>query len=265
MTTQHAAKPAVAPPDASRRAAPRPIHVAAPPGVRVGRDGTWRLWTTPGLDVADVRRVLPLLPTPPGRHYLRRDIAGAPAFVKVYNRRAKHGVLRRLRPGRSVNEARGYLAFARAGLETPRVLFWGEERALGLWRRGVICTEFIDSPTVAESFARDRDESLLLAAADALGRIHRAGLAHGDPRTRNFLATSAGALPFDLCSWGPLTRRAREWDLVQFLGSAAALGADESLVRRMLGACARESGRAGDDAVAILSRAGDYARREGEP
>lgn len=227
----------------------------------VSADG-WRLWLAPGADAAQVAPAIAALPEGPGRRHLVRDLAGVRAMVKVYNRRAKHGLLRRLRPGRSVSEAAGYMAFARAGIATPRLLLWGEHRRLGLLERGLIATEMIDAPTIADAGGAPE---LLRATSAALAHIHQAGLAHGDPRTRNFLATAPTPTPFDLCSWSTLTPRAHEWDLVQFLGSALALTGDDSSPAALLDAYTAAGGPAPKCPSDIITRADAYARREGAP
>lgn len=187
----------------------------------------------------------------PGRHYLIRTIGGRRASVKVYNRRAGHGLLRRMRPGRSILEAAGYFAFAQAGLPTARLLVWAEERRAGLWQRGVIATELVDAPTVAE--AAGAQPELIEDAARLLARIHRAGLAHGDARTRNFLATREGVVAFDLEHWAALGAGLAERDLADLLGSALRVTADEAAVVRALAAYAAGGGAAAlteEDAVA---------------
>jgi hypothetical protein len=169
----------------------------------------------------------------------RRDGSSAPAptgtaFVKVYRPRAKHGLLRRLRPGRAAREGRGYEAFARAGLPAVRLLFWGEERRWALLRVGAVATLQVAAEPVSVAYGSAPREDLLQRTAAALGAIHRAGLAHGDPRTRNFLATMPVPLAIDLPSWSTLSRRSQTQDLVRFLGSALVLsggieGADKLL------------------------------------
>ncbi len=222
--------------------------------------------------------VLNQTPTTADRHYQQAPLpntTGA-AFVKTYNRRPRHTLRRRLKSGRSIHEARGYIAFANKGIPTPTLLFWGERRVMGglLWESGVIGTGLIDAPTVADRYANTPSLELLERTAHALAHIHSVGLAHGDPRTRNFLAPETPAqapapeiIPFDLCSWGALTPRRRQDDLVKLLGSAVALtNGDSEIVTPMIDAyqsACRLDERL--DIGTLRDSAVTYAQREGAP
>ncbi|MDY6837894.1 MAG: lipopolysaccharide kinase InaA family protein [Thermodesulfobacteriota bacterium] len=154
---------------------------------------------------------------------LPSEVGKGEAVVKVYQRRAKHGVLRRLRHGRAAQEWRGYQIFQTMGVPTIRCLFFAEERCFGLLEKGILVTVRAPNPNVAESFLRDQDPALLEATADELGLIHHLGLAHGDPRMSNFLATPPHPLALDLSSWSRLNRRSQTTDLTRLLGSITAL------------------------------------------
>ncbi len=236
------------------------------------------MWLAAGVEEAAAGAALGDLPAGEGRHHLVRVVAGVRAMVKVYNRRGKHGVVRRLRAGRSVREARGYAAFGRAGIRTPRILMWGERRRWWLLHEsGVIVTEMVDAVTVAEAVkAGGGGVEWLEGCARELAVIHGACLAHGDPRTRNFLAVEdegsgraggSGCAPmaFDLCSWGRLTEKSREWDLVQMVGSAMALTGDAGVGEAMVRAYEGAGGSGGGvrDAARVMREAAAYAQREG--
>jgi tRNA A-37 threonylcarbamoyl transferase component Bud32 len=227
------------------------------------RIGPERVWLTSAVTPDMAVAALADLPTDFGRHHVRRCLGEIDAFVKVYNRRQKHGLIRRLRSARSMREAAGYLAFAQAGLAAPDLLLWSELRRFGLLERGVIVTAWVASPTVAEALVSGEDHSLLSVTAAALARIHRAGLAHGDPRTRNFLATPEGPMAFDLCSWGRLTEQSRTWDLTKFLGSSVVLVGDESIAAALLEAYERAAEWRAPEAEALVREAAAYAQREG--
>lgn len=198
-----------------------------------------------------------------GRRYAMVEVPGAArAFIKVYMPRRGHSLLRRMRPSRAIAEGGGYRAFARAGIETPQLLAWGEVRRRGLWMLGFVMTRMLEAPTAAEDFAARGDVLVIEQSAECLARIHGARLAHGDPRLRNFLISGGRAIPFDLCSWGGLTERRRRWDLVQFLGSAMTLvpsSAAETILNHYSARTGWRSPRQG----ALLEEAAEYARREG--
>lgn len=155
-------------------------------------------------------------------------------FVKVYRRRPSHGLLRRLLPGRALHEGRGYVEFSNRGIHTVPLIAWGEERHWGLLERGVVVTRAIEANTVEEEFSNSEDTELLFATAEQLARIHVAGLAHGDPLVRNFLATQPTPTPFDLPSWSRLSRSSQFKDLIRFLGSVAGLTDCLELNRNLL-------------------------------
>ncbi|MEW6080055.1 MAG: lipopolysaccharide core heptose(II) kinase RfaY [Thermodesulfobacteriota bacterium] len=145
------------------------------------------------------------------------------AVIKVYVSRRRGNIPRRLKTSRAAHEGRGYLAFARAGIPVVPLLFWGEKRHLALFEAGAVATLHMAADTVSEAFRKTADDKLLHRAAAALGAIHRAGLVHGDPRTRNFLVDGPRLTVIDLPSWSRFSRRSQRNDLMRFLGSAALL------------------------------------------
>lgn len=155
-------------------------------------------------------------------------------MVKVYIPRPKHGVLRRLRPGRAAREGAGYLAFLERGLLVPKLVLWGESRSCGLFEFGIVVTMRVDAPSIAEAYTLSRQDELLLATAEELARIHQAGLAHGDPYTRNFLATLPRPMPLDLTSWSRLRKASQLKDLTRFAGSIIKLTNDPKQAEAML-------------------------------
>lgn len=208
------------------------IHVA--PGV----DAEWARWVWESRVRAGSERILlvDVRTGSPGEAAARAGarVSEGTAVVKVYRPRRKHGLLRRLRASRAAREGRGYEAFATAGIPAVRLLFWGEERRWALFAVGAVATLRVDAEPVSVAYGRAPDDGLLERTAAALGAIHRAGLAHGDPRTRNFLATTPVPLAIDLPSWSPLGRRSQTQDLVRFLGSAAILTGGIERAKKLL-------------------------------
>lgn len=154
--------------------------------------------------------------------------------VKVYLPKKKRRLLIRLKMGRAWREGHGYLEFQARGIQTVNLLFFGEERRFGLLKRGIVITQRVEAETVAKAYELNPRYELLERTADALARIHLAGLAHGDPRTRNFLATEPQPLTFDLPSWSFLTASNQNRDLVRFFGSAAATLGSEREIQRLI-------------------------------
>lgn len=148
---------------------------------------------------------------------------GGCAFVKVYARRAGHGLVRRLRPGRAEREARGCLAFARARLPVVELLLWGERRARHLLDAGLVATRRVPRPTLADAFLESFDDEILAGGIALLARVHAAGLVHGDARLRNLLATEPAPTICDLAQWADAGRHAAARDLCTYLASASVL------------------------------------------
>jgi tRNA A-37 threonylcarbamoyl transferase component Bud32 len=186
--------------------------------------GRWACWHAPEWKAECLQELLSGIGVVAGREYrLWTAPRGSTAFVKVYNPRPKHSALRRLRHSRAMAEGQGYLAFAEAGIPTPRLLAWGEARKRGFWTQGLVVTEVERSPTVAERFRESQELNVLQRAMQCLVLIHQRGLAHGDARLRNFFIDERRVLAFDLCSWQRLKKTSRRDDLVRFLGSCLTL------------------------------------------
>jgi tRNA A-37 threonylcarbamoyl transferase component Bud32 len=154
---------------------------------------------------------------------LSEENPGGKAVLKVYVSKRRGDLPRRLKRSRAAHEGSGYLVFARAGIPVVPLLFWGEKRRLALFETGAVATLHMPADTVAQAFRKTSDDDLLKRAAAALGAIHRAGLAHGDPRVRNFLADGPLPTVIDLASWSRFSPRSQQNDLMRFLASAALL------------------------------------------
>ncbi|HAK96903.1 MAG TPA: hypothetical protein DCM87_18410 [Planctomycetes bacterium] len=185
--------------------------------------------------------------------------------VKVYRRRKAHGILRRLLEDRATHEARGYEAFARRGLPTAPLLFWGRERRFGLFCAGLVATAHIEAEPIHAAYARQPDERLIDGAVDLLSAIHRAELCHGDPRLRNFLASRPVPTVIDLGSWSFMSPRSQVRDLTRLLGSAAALPGAPPDMRAMLERYARTGPSLPCAAGRVLALANRYHRERGAP
>jgi tRNA A-37 threonylcarbamoyl transferase component Bud32 len=216
-------------------------------------------------DVPDdwLRTVLERVETAP-KHSSLALPDGTECHLKRYRRRPSHGILRRLRPGRAGREGRGYLAFRRAGISTVPLVAYGEKRRLGLLQRGFIVTERIPAPSVAEAWRASPRPELVVELARSLGRIHAAGLTHGDPRARNFLDADSGLLVFDLPSWGPCRPKARARDVAKLLSSVVVMTGESGSGRGLLAAY-RESSPplrlSDEDLVALSKRTGKHSPR----
>jgi len=125
------------------------------------------------------------------------NLEGRDYFVKRYH---PHGEHFRKAFGRSwpVAEYRNLAYFQQMGIPVPRVVAYGSQRVLGLFRRGVIVTEGVPQAVDLKSFARARPEffhdriqvtRLLLLVADYVRRIHEDGFTHRDLKWRNLLVT----------------------------------------------------------------------------
>lgn len=180
-----------------------------------------------------VRLVLETKPREVVRHAPPPGWSGE-VMVKIYVRRPKHNLLRLLRAGRSELEAAGYRAFSERGLAVPELMLWGESRRRGLFEFGIVATLRIDAPSVADAYATSRDDALLFATAEELGRIHKAGLAHGDPYARNFLATKPRPMPLDVASWSRLRKASQLKDLTRFACSIIKLTEDLNRTKRVI-------------------------------
>ncbi|HYD01552.1 MAG TPA: methyltransferase domain-containing protein [Phycisphaerales bacterium] len=189
---------------------------------------------------------------PGQRSYFRLPLpSGGEAFVKVYTRRRKHSLLRRLGQSRAAREAAGYAAFAKAAVRTPELLAWGERRKAGLWDASFIATRFIEAPSAADRFANGTpprsDLTDCLEAARFVGALHAKGIAHGDPGASNFLMTPGGITALDPGEQGPATAEAKAADAAQLVGSVLALGASQAQSEQVLRAYTQAAGPLGVD------------------
>lgn len=183
------------------------------------------------------------------RSYFRLPLPnGGEAFVKVYTRRKKHSLLRRLGQSRAAREAAGYAAFAKAGIKTPELLGWGERRKMGLWDCSFIATRYIDAPSADHRFTNvvppRTDLSDCLAAARFVGTLHTKGITHGDPGVSNFLCTGGpeGLVALDPGEQGPATVEAKLADAAQLVGSVMALGANQAQCKQIADAYEQSAG-----------------------
>ena len=184
---------------------------------------------------------------PGQRSYFRLPLpSGGEAFVKVYTRRKKHSILRRLGQSRAAREATGYAAFAKAGIKTPELLAWGERRKMGLWDCSFIATRFIDAPAADYRFTSvvppRTDLSDCLAVARFVGNLHTKGITHGDPGVSNFLCTQDGLVALDPGEQGAATVEAKLADAAQLVGSVMALGASQAQCKQVADAYEQSAG-----------------------
>jgi len=226
----------------------------------------FRVWAEATLELSWVESVLQRLPPGPQRGYLNVPLP-APwslreAVVKVYNRRPKHKLLRRLRPGKAIREARGLQAFAERGLPVTRLLAWGEERTFGLWQRGFIITERVRCATISDTYGQRHESEVFDAGIEQLAAVHRAGLAHGDARACNFFAAGQEAVILDVEAWSRSTPKTRRNDLIRYLGSAVYATGDLHVAVTLADRYQRCTGNALADRAKLLEQAAHYARKE---
>jgi tRNA A-37 threonylcarbamoyl transferase component Bud32 len=186
-------------------------------------------------------------------------------IIKRYRLRPNHGIIRRLKPGRSSLEGRGYRAFRERGLATPALLAWGESRRFLLFEFGIIVTQYVDAPSVAHVYAQARDDALLADTARELARIHRAGLTHGDAFVRNFLATRPRPVAIDIASWSRLDRASQLKDLTRFGASVFKLTNDPERVKDMLVCYANDAPPLPAAIDTLVARAYAYAQTTKRP
>ena len=97
----------------------------------------------------------------------------------------------RLRRHRTLREARVIIEARRAGVRAPRIL------AVFPWMH-VLVMEYIEGPRLKESISAAQDPcALSREAGGLLGLLHKAGIAHGDPTTSNFIVSSRGLYIID--------------------------------------------------------------------
>lgn len=186
-------------------------------------------------------------------------------MIKRYRLRPNHGIIRRLKPGRSALEVRGYRAFRQRGLVIPDLLVWGESRRFLLFEFGIIVTQYVDAPSVAQVYAQSGDDALLADTARELSRIHCAGLAHGDAFVRNFLATRPRPMPLDIASWSPFCRASQLKDLTRFGASVFKLTNDPEQVKAMLLHYAQNGPALPASMDSLVARACAYAQTTKRP
>lgn len=123
---------------------------------------------------------------------------GRDYYVKRYQARGKYRwkALRRCQPA---TEYRNYAYFARLGIPVPKIVGYGIQRVMGLFRRGVIITEGIPNATDLETLLSThpelfRDRSWLFKVLRLLAGyvrcLHEDGFAHKDLKWRNILITT---------------------------------------------------------------------------
>lgn len=192
------------------------------------------------------------------RSYFRVPLpGGGEAFVKVYPRRKKHGLVRRMKASRASQEAKGYKAFAGAGIPTPELLAWGERRSgIGglLWDCSFVATRFIDAESAADAFAKRGDLGPSLEAARFVASIHKKGLVHGDPGVSNILCAQGGQVALDPGECEPVSAQGRVADAAQLVGSVMALGASQAQCESVLDAYQQGAGRLDVDPKAFWDR-----------
>lgn len=164
---------------------------------RVGPDGADAKQLFSSLD-----RVFEVEGTPvsTGRfcHVVRIRAGDRDYYVKRYQPRGKH---RRKALGRSrpLVEYRNLAYFTRMGIPVPRVVAYGSQHTLGLFRRGAIVTEEVFQATDLETLVRVRPDLLgnrtwvlqvLRTLADYVRRLHEDGFTHQDLKWRNILVTT---------------------------------------------------------------------------
>ena len=120
---------------------------------------------------------------------------GLPAVFKVRVRKPyMHPRLAaRLVAQRTRREAKVIAAALRAGVSAPLLL-------AVLPSAGVLVMEYVEGPLLKEVLAgAPREEALKLAreAGAILGRLHSAGIVHGDPTTSNYIVSRRGLVLID--------------------------------------------------------------------
>lgn len=205
----------------------------------------------------DTSRNVRRIPAPPGW--------SGEVIVKRYRLRKNHNVLRRLKPGRSTLEGRGYQAFRQRGLSTPCLLAWGESRRFLLFEFGIVVTQYVDAPSVAQAYAQSGDEALMADTARELARIHCAGLAHGDAFLRNFLAARPRPVALGIASWSRLCRASQLKDLTRFGASVFKLTDDPGCVKTMFLHYAQNGPALPAQVDTLVARAHAYSQKTKRP
>lgn len=126
------------------------------------------------------------------------DHAGA-FYWKEFRARGRWDPLKAwLRGSRATRAVRGAERLAAIGLDAPRTLALAEERGLLGVARAVLVSEAVVDRVGLERWSIDGEldwrgrRRIVAAAARAVGRLHHAGLVHGDLRPSNLLVDLAG-------------------------------------------------------------------------
>jgi tRNA A-37 threonylcarbamoyl transferase component Bud32 len=123
---------------------------------------------------------------------------GRDYYVKRYRAQGKHW-RKAFGRSRSLAEYRNLTYFSRLDIPVPRIVGYGSQRVLGLFRRGAIITEGVPRATDLQTLLRTqpglfRNRPWLLQVlrllADHVRCIHEDGFTHGDLFWRNILATT---------------------------------------------------------------------------
>jgi tRNA A-37 threonylcarbamoyl transferase component Bud32 len=122
----------------------------------------------------------------------------APPFViKRFNlKKTRNLVLDVLRPSRAMRALARSILLGALGIPTPPVLAAGEERRLGLVRRGYVVMDAVRGAIgLAEAVLSRRDGAALAASAGRLvAKLHALGLVHRDLKATNLLVDGRGSL-----------------------------------------------------------------------
>jgi len=184
-------------------------HLSFCLGDGVPRSWAIKVWHKVNVDVNKSLWILPL----------HASIGKGEAVVKTYMNPPKHKRLRSLIYGRSAIEAKGFRIFNNKKVSTVPFLFYAQERHFGIVKKELVATIRVVASNIEEAYLKNPDPDLLRAAAYKMALIHKAGLAHGDPRLNNFLATLPCPLVFDLPGWARFNTHTQIKDLIRFFTS----------------------------------------------
>jgi tRNA A-37 threonylcarbamoyl transferase component Bud32 len=129
---------------------------------------------------------------------IRVSAGGRVYYVKRYRAEGKHR-WKALGRSRAIAEYRNLAYFEQLGIPVPRIVGYGTERTLGLFRRGTIITEAVPQATDLQTLVRTRPDlfhdrgwlfQVLRLLAGYVRRLHDDGFTHGDLKWRNILATT---------------------------------------------------------------------------
>ena len=129
---------------------------------------------------------------------IRVVVDGHDYYVKRYKAQGSQRwkALGRSRP---LTEYRNLTYFSKLGIPVPRIVGYGSQRILGLFRRGSIITEGVPDATDLLTLYRLQPDlfskrswlfQVLRLLADYVRRIHEDGFTHIDLKWRNILATT---------------------------------------------------------------------------